>query len=80
VGPAGDPATGELLLEAERLAGREAVDLYDPGVPEDSAAIDSLMLPRMDVPYAQPCVGSACGRPVTSPELLAEAAAVLSGS
>lgn len=79
VGPAGDPVTGRLLLEAERLAGGDAVDFYDPGVPEDSAAIDSLMLPRMDRPYAQPCVGLACGRPVSSPEMLEEAAAALMG-
>ncbi len=79
VGPADSPATAELLEEAVSLAGEEAVALYDPGDRADSAAMDSLMLPRMDVPYAQPCVGSACGRPSTTPSMLAETVAGLSG-
>ena len=78
----GDPdstGTRQLLQEARRLAGAEGVDLFDPSDPRDSAAIDSLLLPRMDVPYAQPCVGLACGRPCTSPEMLAEVSASLLG-
>ena len=80
VGPADAQETVALLEEAVRLAGEEGVDLYDPGNPADSAAMDSLMLPRMDVPYAQPCVGSACGRIATTPAMLAEVASALVGS
>lgn len=80
VGPPDSPETTALLEEAVRLAGEEGVDLYDPGDPAESAAMDSLMLPRLDVPYAQPCVGSACGRPSTTPSMLAETAAGLLGS
>lgn len=81
VGPPDSPETTALLEEAMRLAGDEGVDLYDPRDPADSAAMDSLMLPRMDVPYAQPCVGAACGRPSTTPSMLAETAAgLLAGS
>jgi|GEM_PF-384093 len=79
VGPVDSPETAALLEEAVRLAGEEGVDLYDPGDPADSATMDSLMLPRLEVPYAQPCVGSACGRPSTTPSVLAETAAGLLG-
>jgi thiol-disulfide isomerase/thioredoxin len=80
VGPPGAPQTAALHEEAVRLAGEGGVDLYDPADPADSAAIDSLMLPRLGVPYAQPCVGAACGRPATDPSMLAEAVSGLSGS
>jgi len=81
VGSADSPTTAALLEEAVRLAGEEGVDLYDPADRADSAAMNSLMLPRMDVPYAQPCVGSACGRPSTTPSMLAETvASLLAGS
>jgi len=80
VGPPDSPETTALLEEAVRLAGEEGVDLFDPGDPADSAAMDSMMLPRMDVPYAQPCVGSACGRIATTPAMLAEVASALVGS
>lgn len=80
VGPPDSPETTALLEEGVRLAGQGGVDLYDPADPADSAAMDSLMLPRMDVPYAQPCVGSACGRIATTPAILAEVASALVGS
>ncbi len=71
VGPASDSLTRALLDEAEALAGAGAVVLYDPLVPGDRAALDSLGLSSEGAPYAQPCVGDACGRPVSDPSLLA---------
>lgn len=77
VGPARDSLTCILVEAAESLAGREAVTILDPGDPAGAAAIDSLRLPPSGWPYAQPCLGGACGRPVHSPAELVDAVGLL---
>ncbi len=72
VGFPNDSTTVVLLERAIELAGDEGVDFYDPSVPADSIAIDSLYLPQGEYPYAQPCVGLACGRPAHTPQELDE--------
>lgn len=71
VGNQSDSITIRLLETAVELAGEENVDFYDPGTVSDSLAMVELHLPFTGAPYAQPCVGSACGRPAgNSGELL----------
>ncbi|NLP06235.1 TlpA family protein disulfide reductase [Candidatus Fermentibacteria bacterium] len=77
VGSRSDSLASALEAEAVRLAGREAVDFFDPSLPEDSAAAAALFLPFDDLPYAQPCYGGACGRPVRDPAELEGAIARL---
>ena len=69
-GDTDDPVTLQLLDAAVGLAGEEGVEHYDPTIPLDLAAMDSLFLPLSGFPYAQPCVGDACGRPAGSVEEL----------
>jgi len=61
-GDPSDPLTAALLETAVSLAGEEGVDFYDPSDPDDLAEMESLYLPLDGSPFAQPCVGSACGR------------------
>ncbi len=68
VGFSADSLTQALLAEAVELAGEESVDFYDPSL--DSLAIRELYLPVSGFPYAQPCIGTACGRPAGTPEEL----------
>ena len=70
VGTPGDPAYEALAAEAEALAGPGGVSTFDPTVPADSIAMTGLSLPFPGHPYAQACVGDACGRPSTDPEAL----------
>jgi thiol-disulfide isomerase/thioredoxin len=70
VGASGDPLTEDLLEYSMELAGPEGVDFYDPGVPGDLQRIRELYLPESGYPYAQPCIGSACGRPASTREEL----------
>ncbi len=71
VGYSGDPATIGLMEFSLELAGSTGVELFDPAVPEDLEAMRSLYLPETGYPYAQPCIGTACGRPAyTRDELL----------
>ncbi len=62
----------EILLETSiEIAGSENVDFFDPSIPSDSMEIEALFLPKTGYPYAQPCIGGACGRPAkTTDELL----------
>jgi thiol-disulfide isomerase/thioredoxin len=78
VGPAGDSLTSELMEAAILAAGEGHVAFFDPGDPADAARLDSLFLPDTGWPYAQPCVGASCGRPVRTPEDLLEAIGQLS--
>jgi len=78
VGFSADSLTQVLLTEAVELAGEEGVDFYDPSVPSDSLAICELYLPFSGFPYAQPCIGSACGRPAGTPEELLQVVTNLS--
>jgi thiol-disulfide isomerase/thioredoxin len=80
VGARTDPLALALEAEAVRLAGIGAVDFYDPSVPEDSATMAELFLPAGGAPYAQPCLGGACGRPVGDPGDLEEAVIQLGGT
>jgi thiol-disulfide isomerase/thioredoxin len=62
---AGDPSdslTAALLGAAVELAGEEGVDSFDPSIPADREELESRYLPIEGVPYAQPCVGTSCGR------------------
>ncbi len=70
VGTPGDPYFEALAAEAIALAGAGGVSLFDPSVPEDSSAMSDLLLPSSGFPYAQACVGDACGRPAHDPEAL----------
>lgn len=70
VGDPDEPLTLELLEVSMELAGEEGVEHYDPSDPSGMAAMDSLFLPLSGFPYAQPCVGDACGRPAGSVEEL----------
>jgi thiol-disulfide isomerase/thioredoxin len=62
VGDPSDSLTAALLGAAVELAGEEGVDRFDPSVPADLAELESRYLPLDDAPYAQPCIGTACGR------------------
>jgi len=73
VGFSDDSLAAALMSTAVELAGEESVDFYDPSIPSDSLKIEELYLPNSGFPYAQPCVGSACGQPVRTPEALYQA-------
>jgi thiol-disulfide isomerase/thioredoxin len=68
VGSRTDSLTQLLYDVSVELAGEGAVDVYHPELPEDSLIMEDLHLPFTDFSYAQPCVGSACGRLARSPE------------
>jgi len=70
VGYSDDPATIDLMEYSLELAGSDGVELFDPAVPADLEAIRSLYLPETGYPYAQPCIGTACGRPASTREEL----------
>lgn len=70
VGTPGDPAFDALSAEALALAGPGGISTFDPAVPADSQAMAGLSLPFLGHPYAQACVGEACGRPAYDPEAL----------
>lgn len=70
VGPPSDTMTILLHEASVGLAGPESVDLFDPSSPLDSMAMEELYLPFTGFPYAQPCVGDACGRIARTPEEL----------
>ncbi|MFO8184354.1 MAG: redoxin family protein [Candidatus Aegiribacteria sp.] len=70
VGPPSDSMTILLHETSVELAGPESVDLFDPSSPLDSMAMEELYLPFTGFPYAQPCVGDACGRIARTPEEL----------
>ena len=72
VGPESDPGTSALLLIAIELAGEDGVDYYNPSLSQDSILIMEAGLPFMEVPYAQPCIGTMCGRPAVNPDELVE--------
>jgi thiol-disulfide isomerase/thioredoxin len=73
VGPPGDSLTEALRSRAVLLAGEAGVAIYDPTDPSDSARAAAIYLPLTGYPYAQPCIGDACGRPVRDPSALAAA-------
>jgi len=73
-----EPLTIQLLEVSIELAGEDGIDLFDPSDPADLAMLDSLYLPLSGYPYAQPCVGDACGRPARSVEELLQAVEALS--
>lgn len=70
VGLPSDTMTVLLHETSVELAGPESVDLFDPSSPLDSMAMEELYLPLTGFPYAQPCVGDACGRIARTPEEL----------
>lgn len=78
VGFSTDSLTEILLQTAVELAGSEGVDYFDPSIPSDSLEIQALFLPMTGYPYAQPCIGGACGRPVQTPDELLQAVENLS--
>lgn len=78
VGFSTDSLTEILLQTAIELAGYEGVDYFDPSVPSDSMEIEALFLPKTLYPYAQPCIGGACGRPARTPDELLQAVENLS--
>jgi thiol-disulfide isomerase/thioredoxin len=62
---AGDPSdslTAALLDAAIGLAGEAGVDRFDPSIPSDREELESRFLPLDGMPYAQPCIGTSCGR------------------
>lgn len=78
VGIQADSLTEALMAAAVELAGEEGVDFFDPSVPADSLAMEEVYLPNPGYPYAQPCVGDACGRLVRTAEELRQAVLNLS--
>jgi len=78
VGIEADSLTQMLMTEALELASEEGVDFYDPSIVADSLLMEELYLPNPGYPYAQPCVGSACGRLVRTPAELRQAVGNLS--
>ncbi|MCD4776376.1 MAG: redoxin domain-containing protein [Candidatus Aegiribacteria sp.] len=70
VGFSADTLTDILMDRAVELAGEEGVDFYDPSIPSDSLEIEAMHLPNSAYPYAQPCIGAACGRPAGTPDEL----------
>ncbi len=78
VGDPSDPATADLSAVALELAGPGGVDSFDPADSADLSAMEALFLPVMDHPYAQPCLGGACGRPVADGAALRQAVLDLS--
>lgn len=62
---AGDPSdslTAALLEVALDLAGEDGVEAFDPTDPAGVSELSARFLPLTGSPYAQPCVGDACGR------------------
>ncbi len=78
VGFATDSLTEILLQTAIELAGSGGVDFFDPSIPLDSMEIEALFLPETGYPYAQACIGGACGRPARTPDELLQAVETLS--
>ena len=78
VGFEADSLTQMLISEAIELASEEGVDFYDPSIAADSLSMEELYLPDPGYPYAQPCVGGACGRLVRTPGELRSAVGNLS--
>ena len=78
VGIGADSITAALMAEAVELASEEGVDFFDPSISADSLSMEELYLPNPGYPYAQPCVGDACGRLVRTPEELRQAVGNLS--
>lgn len=78
VGFSADTLTDVLMAKAVELAGEEYVDFYDPSIPSDSLRIEELYLPHSGYPYAQPCIGTACGRPAGTPDELQQSVENLS--
>lgn len=78
VGFSTDSLTETLLQASIELAGSEGVDFFDPSIPSDSMEIEALFLPKTGYPYAQPCIGGACGRPAKTPDELLQAVENLS--
>lgn len=72
VGLESDPGTSALMLTAIELAGEDGVDYYNPSLPQDSILIMEAGLPFMEMSYAQPCIGTMCGRPAVNPDELVE--------
>lgn len=70
VGTPGDPSFEALAEEAVALAGSGGVSVFDPSDPADSSAMSEQFLPSAGFPYAQACVGDACGRPAHDSEAL----------
>jgi thiol-disulfide isomerase/thioredoxin len=70
VGIEGDSLTKVLYDACVELAGQGGVDVFYPSIPADSASMEDLYLPFAGLPYAQPCIGSACGRLARTPEEL----------
>ncbi|MBN2587867.1 MAG: TlpA family protein disulfide reductase [Candidatus Fermentibacteraceae bacterium] len=68
VGIEGDSLTQALYQACVELAGQGGVDVFYPSIPADSARMEDLYLPFAGLPYAQPCIGSACGRLARTPE------------
>lgn len=68
VGSPSDSLTILLIDSSVELAGEGGVDVFDPSSPADSASMEEMHLPFTDFPYAQPCIGSACGRLARTPE------------
>lgn len=77
VGLPGDSLTSELLEAAFLAAGEGGVAFFDPTDSADLARLDQLFLPVTGWPYAQPCIGPACGRPVRTPGELFESVELL---
>jgi thiol-disulfide isomerase/thioredoxin len=75
VGFSADTLTDVLMARALELAGEDGVDFYDPSIPSDSLQIEELYLPHSD---AQPCIGTACGRPAGTPDELQQSVENLS--
>ena len=78
VGIPGDSLTGVLYETSLELAGEDGVDVFYPSQPSDSAAMEALHLPLSGFPYAQPCIGTACGRLARTPEDLVDVVGTLS--
>jgi thiol-disulfide isomerase/thioredoxin len=74
VGYIGDTLTVDLLEYSIELAGTAGVDFFDPGDSDDLEEIRALYLPESGYPYAQPCRGTACGRPASTREGLLSSA------
>ncbi len=68
VGAPSDPMTALLMQQAVELGGVDAVDRFDPTERADSLSMEENHLPFTGFPYAQPCIGSACGRLARTPE------------
>lgn len=68
VGSPSDSVTIALHGAAVTLAGPENVEMVDPFTPEGAGIIEENMLPALDRPYAQACLGPVCYTPMFSAE------------